>query len=52
MIDKQPTDKEEGNKISLCKYCRKNYSETIPKLSKDNYKTENIIIQSHMEILK
>ena len=42
IIDKQPTEKEEGNKIFICKYCRKNYSETIPKLNKNNYKTEKI----------
>ena len=38
---------EEGNKIFICKYCRKNYSEKIPKLSNDNYKTE--ILTSNCE---
>ena len=46
-IDKQPTEMEEGNKIFICKYCRKNYSEKIPKLSNDNYKTE--ILTSNCE---
>ena len=39
-INKQPTETEEGSKIFICKYCRNNYSEIIPKLNKDNYKIE------------
>ena len=29
-------------KIYICKYCRKKYSKTIPKLNKENYIIENI----------
>ena len=41
-IEKFPTEREEGKKMYLCKFCRKVYYETIPKLNKDNYKIENL----------
>ena len=41
-VEKQPTQEKEGIKIYICKYCRKKYSKTIPKLNKKNYIIENI----------
>ena len=41
-FEKLPTKEEEGKKIYICKYCRNKYFEIIPKLNKDNYKTEKI----------
>lgn len=41
-IEKSPTEKEEGTKIYICKYCRRKYCEIIPKLNKENYKIANL----------
>ena len=46
-IEKLPTEKEDGIKTYLCKYCRNIYFETIPKLNRDNYKVE--ILNSNCE---
>ena len=47
IIEKPPTEKEDGRKTNLCKYCRNKYFETIPKLNRDNYKVE--ILSSNCE---
>ena len=36
-IQKFTTQLENGIKMYICKYCRKKYFETIPKLNKNNY---------------
>ena len=41
-IEKKPTEEEEGNRTYICKYCRNQYYEIIPKLNKKNYKIENL----------
>ena len=39
---KTPTEENDGSKMFLCKYCRKQYFENIPKLDKKNYKVNNL----------
>ena len=39
-IEKLPTEKEDGIKMYLCKYCRNQYFEKIPKLDKEKYSLE------------
>ena len=41
-IEKKPTEEEDGNRTYICKYCRNQYYEIIPKLNKKNYKIENL----------
>jgi len=41
-IEKIPTKEENGIKMNMCKYCRKKYFETIPKLNQKNYNIENL----------
>lgn len=43
-IEKNPTEEKEGTRIHICKYCRNKYYEIIPKLSKNNYKIDNLTI--------
>ena len=37
-LEKLPTKDEDGIKCYICKYCKKKYFESIPKLNKKNYK--------------
>jgi len=41
-IEKIPTKEENGIKMNMCKYCRKKYFETIPKLNQKNYNIANL----------
>ena len=41
-IEKLPTEEEDGIKMYMCKYCRKKYFKTIPKLNEKNYILENL----------
>ena len=41
-IEKLPTEKENGIKMHVCKYCRHKYFETIPKLNQNNYILEKL----------
>ena len=41
-IEKIPNNEEDGIKMFMCKYCRKKYFESIPKLNKRNYNLENL----------
>jgi len=41
-LEKIPNNDEDGIKMSMCKYCRKKYFESIPKLNKRNYNLENL----------
>ena len=43
IIEKQPTEREDGAIIYICKYCRKKYLKKIPKLNEDYYQVENLI---------
>ena len=42
-IEKLPTKEKRGRKIYICKFCRSEYIERIPKLSKKNYKIGKLI---------
>ena len=42
-IEKLPTQEEDGIKMYLCKFCRKKYFETIPRLNKKIYNLENLV---------
>ena len=41
-LEKIPNKEEDGIKMFMCKYCRKKYFESIPKLNKKNYNLENL----------
>ena len=41
-IENLPTEEEDGIKMYMCKYCRKKYFKTIPKLNEKNYILENL----------
>jgi len=41
-LEKIPNKEEDGIKMFMCKYCRKKYFDTIPKLNKKNYNLENL----------
>ena len=41
-LEKIPNKEEDGIKMFICKYCRKKYFESIPKLNNGNYNLENL----------
>ena len=41
-FEKLPNKEEDGIKMYMCKYCRKQYFESIPKLNQKNYNLENL----------